>query len=104
MRHVYRALTLVLLMIAAQQGAVIHELSHVTANHSAALSIDSGGISDGACALCPAFAQAASPAFSHSFHIPLLVRTEAERSSEPQIGVVDAAVPTPRSRGPPSLS
>jgi hypothetical protein len=104
MRHLYRALTLVLLLITAQQGAVVHELSHISADHSAALSVDSGGISDGACALCPAFAQAVSPAFSHSFHIPLLVRTEAERSSEPQIGVVDTAVPTPRSRGPPSLS
>jgi len=104
MRHVYRALTLVLLLVTAQQGAVVHELSHVSGTHGAALSVDSGGVSDGTCALCPAFAQAASPAFSHSFHIPLLVRTEVERSSEPQIGAVDTAVPTPRSRGPPSLS
>ena len=102
MSHVYRALTLVLLL-AAQQGAVMHELGHFSAAQSAAVNVGSG-VSDGACALCPAFAQAASPAFSHSLHIPLLVRTEVERSSEPQIGVIDTAVPTPRSRGPPSLS
>jgi hypothetical protein len=104
MSHVYRALTLVLLLLAAQQGAVMHELGHFSAAQSAAVNVGSGGVSDGACALCPAFAQAASPAFSHSLHIPLFVRTEAERSSEPQIGVIDTAVPTPRSRGPPSLS
>jgi hypothetical protein len=104
MSHVYRALTLVLLLLAGQQGAVMHELGHFSAAQSAAVNVVSGGVSDGACALCPTFAQAASPAFSHSFHIPLLVRTEAERSSEPQIGVIDTAVPTPRSRGPPFLS
>ena len=104
MRHVCRALTLMLLLLAAQQGAVMHELGHFSAAQSAAVHVGSGGVSDGACALCPAFAQAASPAVSHSFHIPLLVRTAAERSFEPQIGVIDTAVPTPRSRGPPSLS
>ena len=104
MTHLFRALTLMLLLLAAQQGAVVHELGHVSAAQSAAVNVGSGGASDGACALCPAFAQAASAAFSHSFHIPLLVRIEAERSSEPQIGVIDTAVPTPRSRGPPSLS
>ncbi len=104
MSRLYRALTLVLLLLAAQQGAVVHELGHVSADHGVAASVGSGGMSDGACALCPVFAQAACPAFSHSFHIPLLVRTEAERSSQPQISVVDIAAPTPRSRGPPSLS
>jgi len=103
MTHLFRALTLVLLL-AAQQGAVMHELGHVSAGQSAAVNVGSGGVSDGACALCPSYAQAASAAFSHSLHIPLLVRTEAERSSEPKIGVVDNAVPRPRSRGPPSLS
>jgi hypothetical protein len=104
MRHVYRSLTLMLLLITAQQGAVVHELSHFSADKSAGSSIVSGGVSDGACVLCPAFAQAASPAFGHSFHIPLLDRIEIERSAEPQIRVPDTAVPTPRSRGPPSLS
>ena len=70
MSHVYRALTLVLLLLTAQQGAVMHELGHiVSAAQSAAVNCGSDGVSDGACALCPAFAQAASPAFSHSFHI-----------------------------------
>ncbi len=104
MSHVYRALTLVLLLLAAQQGALVHELGHFSADHATAVRVGSGSVSDGTCALCPSFAQAASPTFSHSFHIPLLVRSETERSSKPQIAVVDVAVPTPRSRGPPSLS
>lgn len=104
MRHMYRALALVLLLLAAQQGAVVHELSHIAGSHGAALTVKSDGVAEGACALCPAFAQAASPAFSHSFHILLLDRTEVEGGAEPQIGIVDTAVLTPRSRGPPSLS
>jgi hypothetical protein len=54
--------------------------------------------------LCPEFAQVVTPAFSHSFHIPLLVRFALESVPEPRFAAVDAAVPRPRSRGPPSLS
>ena len=83
MSHVYRALTLVLLLRAAQQGALVHELGHFSADHATAVRVGSGSVSDGTCALCPSFAQAASPTFSHSFHIPLLVRSETDRSGGP---------------------
>jgi len=105
---VYQALCLVLLLIGAQQAAVVHELSHFSADHSLDLRfdlrLDPGGAAHGTCALCPAFAQVTTPAFSHSFHLPLLLRAGAERSSEPRIDAAAAAIPTPRSRGPPSLS
>ncbi|MGO9515268.1 MAG: hypothetical protein ACLP2F_16735 [Steroidobacteraceae bacterium] len=104
MRQVYRALCLVLLLIGAQQGAVVHELSHFYALHGPDVQNDSGGVAEGNCALCPAFAQVVTPAFSHSFDLPSLLRAAAERSSEPPIEGADAAIPTPRSRGPPSLS
>ncbi len=104
MRHVYQALCLVLLLIGAQQAAVVHELSHFSADHALDLRLDPGDAAHGTCALCPVFAQVATPAFSHSFHIPLLVRAAAERSSEPRIDAAAAAIPRPRSRGPPSLS
>ena len=103
MRHVYKSLCLMLLLIAAQQGAVVHELSHFSGVQSIELR-DSGGTADSLCALCPAFAQVVTPAFSHTFHIPLLVRATAQRISQPQIEAADTAIPTPRSRGPPSLS
>jgi hypothetical protein len=102
-RHVYKSLCLMLLLIAAQQGAVVHELSHFSGVQSIEL-CDSVGTADGLCALCPAFAQAVTPAFSHTFHIPLLVRATPQRISQRQNEAVDTRVPTPRSRGPPSLS
>jgi hypothetical protein len=104
MRHLYRALTLVLLLITAQQGAVVHELSHVSGASNGELRVQSNGAADTTCAQCPAFAQVVTPAFSHSFHIPLLVRFALEPISEPRYLAIDAAVPRPRSRGPPSLS
>jgi hypothetical protein len=104
MRQAFKALTLLLLMMVAQQGAVVHELSHVTGANHVDLRMQSGGTADETCALCPAFAQVVTPAFSHSFHIPLLVRLALEPVSEPRYAAIDAAVPRPRSRGPPTLS
>ena len=104
MRHVYQALCLVLLLIGAQQAAVVHEVSHLSADQGLDLRVDPGGAAHGTCALCPLFAQVATPAFSHSFHLPLLVRVEAERSPERRIDAAAAAILRPRCRGPPSLS
>lgn len=111
MKHANKILALWLLLLTAQQGAIVHEISHLFGAESITYNVDTGGTADRtgdtadrACTLCPVFAQATTPAFSHAFHIPLLVRTDAERFSEPQYEAVDTAVPTPRSRGPPSLS
>jgi hypothetical protein len=104
MRNVYKALSLFLLLLTAQQGAVVHELSHLSGADQTQARMDVGGVMDGSCALCPAFAQAASPAFSHSLQIPLLVRVESQLTPEPRFVAVDASVPRPRSRGPPSAS
>jgi hypothetical protein len=111
MKLVYKALCLWLLLITAQQGAVVHELSHFYGADSINLHVDSGGTADRTggtaertCALCPVFAQVVTPAFSHAFHIPPLVRADAQRFAEPQYAAIGAAVPTPRSRGPPSVS
>jgi hypothetical protein len=104
MRQVFKAAGLLLLLMAAQQGAIVHELSHVSGANRIDLQVQSDGAADKSCALCPAFAQVVTPAFSHSFHIPLLVRFALERVLEPQHAAIDAAIPRPRSRGPPSLS
>lgn len=104
MRNLYKALGLLLLLMTAQQGAVVHELSHVTGAAQAQLQIHAGGAADSTCALCPVFAQVVTPAFSHSFHIPLLVHAGSQLTPEPRFVGVDASVPRPRSRGPPSLS
>ena len=103
MRHLIKLFGLLLLLIVAQQGAVVHELGHVAGIDGTALKVTSGA-ADTACVLCPAFAQVSTPAFSHSFHIPLLVRAALSASTEPLYAVIDTAVPRPRSRGPPSSS
>jgi hypothetical protein len=100
MTRVLKLLGLLLLLISAQQGAVVHELGHVTGaygTHAKAVA----AVTDTTCAQCPAFAQVNTPAFSHSFNIPLLVRTALKISAEPLYAVIDSAVPSPRSRGPP---
>jgi hypothetical protein len=101
MKQLSKILGILVLLLAAQQGAVVHELGHVSqmSGPQAGVAL---GIADSNCALCPAFAQVVAPAFSHSFHIPLLLRAALVRSAEPLYGAVDTAVPTPRSRGPPS--
>jgi hypothetical protein len=104
LKHVYRALALVALLIAGQQGAVVHELSHLAGAQGTELQASASDAADSNCALCPLFAQAATAAFSHSFQIPSARRAGIFRVDEPLFQAVDAAVPTPRSRGPPSLS
>jgi hypothetical protein len=105
LKHLCRALCLVALLMAGQQGAVVHELAHLAGAQSADLhAVDAREATDGNCALCPLFSQVATAAFSHSLQIPALVRAAAERVHEPEVGAIEASVPTPRSRGPPFLS
>jgi hypothetical protein len=101
MRQVLKSLGLLLLLLVAQQGAVVHEIGHLSEVSSGEAQA-AAGLADASCALCPAFAQVVTPAFSHSFHIPVLFRAALERGTDPLYAAVDAAVPTPRSRGPPS--
>ena len=93
MRHLLQLLGIWLLLLLAQQGAVVHELSHVSSANNAELLAQSGGTADTTCALCPAFAQVVAPAFSHPFISPLLVRFALEPVSEPRYAAIDAAVP-----------
>jgi hypothetical protein len=104
MRFWLKPLVPLLLLLAAQQGAVVHELSHVPAAFRAAMQVQSGETAESACALCPAYAQAATPTFGHEHAIPVLVRAGLLRSPDHADAAVDAAVPSPRSRGPPRSS
>ncbi len=103
MRNLYKALGL-LLLLTAQQGAVNHELSHFSPAGQAELKIDTGDAIEAPCSLCDVFAQAVTPTFGHSFNIPLLIRAISQLVPEPRFVALDAAVPRPRSRGPPSFS
>jgi hypothetical protein len=90
MRYVFKALSLLLLLIAAQQGALVHELGHLSSAIDGDLQVQSDPAADTLCALCPAFAQVVTPAFSYSFLIPLLVHCAPGSVSEPRYGVFDA--------------
>ena len=104
MKHVFKNLGLLFVLMVAQQGAVVHELSHVSRLGSVELQLKSGGAAEALCVACPAFAQVVTPAFSHAFHVPARIRVCAERQAELLFSVADAPVPLSRSRGPPSLS
>jgi len=104
MRHVFKALCLWLLLIAAQQGAAVHEFSHFSTAEGVNARLVSGESTDANCALCPAFAQVVTPAFSHAFHVPPLIRARLPRTPAAQFVALSAAIPSPRSRGPPLLS
>jgi hypothetical protein len=99
-----QSLCLVFLLIAGQQGALVHEMGHLTAARTQSLDAQSDQAAETACALCPSFAQAASPTFSYSFDFPSLAPAQIEKTSAVLIESAGSAVPTPRSRGPPSLT
>jgi hypothetical protein len=104
MRQLFKTLGLLLLLMTAQQGAVVHELSHLSDADHVGLRAQADAGADKTCALCPVFAQVVTPAFSHSFHIPHLVRFALDPVPELRYAAIDAAVPRPRSRGPPASS
>jgi hypothetical protein len=91
------------LLLVTQQAAFAHEIGHQV--HSGTEIADAGGIerAEAACALCPAYAQVVTPAFTHSFQIPMLERCAPDRSAPPRQTRIDAAAPCPRNRGPPAL-
>jgi 5,10-methenyltetrahydromethanopterin hydrogenase len=99
MRHLVKILSLLSVLLVAQQGAVDHELGHLA---RAATHHVSASVLDPSCALCPAFAQAGSPAFSYTFHLPLLVPGAIDQASALPSALINAAALEPRSRGPPS--
>jgi hypothetical protein len=104
MNHVVKLLGLLLLLLVAQQGASVHEFSHFSKTGAVGQQAKMGAAADGACALCPAFAQVVTPAFSHKFVVPTQIRVTAERRADLLFSLVRAPVPLSRSRGPPSLS
>jgi hypothetical protein len=104
MRHVCKTLSLLLLLLLAQQGAVVHELGHFSRVSAGGLQADSSGAAEKPCAQCSVFAQVFTPAVGHSFDLPLLHRAGQDLRSKPQYSAPDAAVPRARSRGPPSSS
>lgn len=105
MHRLRLALTLPLLalLLVAQQGAMLHELSHLRSDARALAPQvrESASPSDtGPCLTCEAFAQIAHPATGFA---AIIAASPAAMPAapDPLFSVIGASAPTPRSRGPP---
>lgn len=94
-----------LLLLIAQHGALLHELSHHThGTQTGGATLTRGGqaLENGLCLTCEAFSQVTNPATAGVAHVPLSP-PPVIRSPDPSYAVVAANAPTPRSRGPPQV-
>jgi hypothetical protein len=103
MRRSSLALLLSFLLVFVQQGAVLHELGHLSHGDSAtvtALPADSHALNGAYCPSCEGFAQIANPAAAA---IPAVAVCPSGYlpTPDPRYAIVAANTPTPRSRGPP---
>jgi hypothetical protein len=98
------AWVLSLLLVFAQQGAVLHELGHLShgdRDDAPALRTADVQIIDGVCSTCAAFAQVTNPASGAASTFVASAAVYLETPA-PLYAIVAAELPTPRSRGPPS--
>jgi hypothetical protein len=102
MSRIRFVLALTLLLVFAQQGAMLHELSHVYRTGAPALENDRTLLDGKMCETCLAFAQAANPANGTLVTAPIFAGIR-HISPEPQYSIIATTAPTPRSRGPPIL-
>jgi hypothetical protein len=96
------ALILPLLLVFAQQGALLHELSHIHRVGSEQLRYEDNNHGDKLCETCAAFAQVGNPASAPTAILPCAAALH-HYASEPIYSSVGAEAPTPRSRGPPPV-
>lgn len=101
MRKLHISLGLTLLLLTAQLGAVLHEVSHIcrvgTNAHS---QLHADTYLEKTCELCLAFSQVANPVGSN-VEVARFEPSSCTVLAEPLVPATPADVPTPRSRGPP---
>lgn len=96
------ALILPLLLVFAQQGAMLHELSHIHAGGSDQVRYENDFLAGKLCDTCAAFAQVGNPA---SVSVAVLPKFATVRLyvPAPLYSIVAAEALPPRSRGPPRV-
>ena len=96
------ALVLPLLLVFAQQGAMLHELSHIQPVGSGQARYENNLAVGKICDICAAFAQVGNPA---SATVAVLPAVAAVRHyvPAPLYSIVAAEALPPRSRGPPRV-
>ena len=105
MRKLLLTFVLPLILLFSQQGAVTHELSHLTdavARAMAGKDVSGRDAGDLQCEACLAFAHLAGVATAHVAHPALLSFSFAVPANEAPVFIA-ADAPTARSRGPPTF-
>jgi hypothetical protein len=103
MRKLHISIGISLLLLLAQQGAVLHEMTHmVRVGGHAEARLQADTLLEKTCELCLAYSQVANPA-GNSVQVAQFEPSACAAGSNPPCAVTPAAVPTPRSRGPPAL-
>lgn len=101
MRRLSLPWVLSLLLVFAQHGAVLHELSHLShSDRGQGSALRAQLPASSSCATCEAFAQLANPA-SGAAHSLCASAAVYLPTPAPVSAIVAADTPTPRSRGPP---
>ena len=101
MRRLSLPWVLSLLLVFAQQGAVLHELGHLQhGDRGSVPALRAQLPADATCATCEAFAQVANPA-SGAAHTLSASASVYLPTPAPDYTIVAADALTPRSRGPP---
>jgi hypothetical protein len=98
--RLFRSLFVPLLLVIAQQGAALHELSHYAPTQTTGDSKKQAPRGD-ICELCLAFAQIGSAAPSQAVVAPLLAGLSHELVPVSPVHLEVAQLPAERSRGPP---
>ena len=97
-----RSLLFPLLLLFAQQGALMHELSHYGTPETQGHSKNQSSRGE-ACELCLAFAQVESAAKPDLAVLVLLADLSFELAPAATVSAVTAELPSQRNRGPPPL-
>jgi hypothetical protein len=93
-----------LLLVLAQHGAMLHELSHLSRDTGPQGATLHGKVvlEHGLCLSCEAFSQVANPAAGAGATAPPWLASYCPAPA-PLYPIVGADAPTPRSRGPPQV-
>ena len=101
MRRLSFPWVLSLLLVFAQNGAVLHELSHLSQGQHSGATLRAEPLNGGAaCPTCESFAQVATPASGAAPSLAVCP-TGLLPTPEPRAAFAGAHRLTPRSRGPP---
>ncbi len=102
MRRIHITLGIALLLLWAQQGALLHEINHIGRVHAqAGASVQQSLALEKTCDLCAAFSQVSTPA-GNSVHKAVFEPYACLVAAHAPCAAISASVPTPRSRGPPA--